>query len=80
MASASATRSLQAIKPHLPLIKFRKGSLPFGKDSHTTGVQNVVAPSKSSGNAIDDSHLPPKYARKPLTDIEMAFIMRGGPE
>ncbi|GFY37317.1 histone-lysine N-methyltransferase SETMAR [Trichonephila inaurata madagascariensis] len=69
-------RSWNIVKPHIPLIKFRKG----GKD--VPGSQTLgVSPSRSQkGLGIDESELPAKYSRKPVSQIEIEFIERGGPE
>lgn len=32
------------------------------------------------GSGIDESQLPARYARKPLSDYEGEYIQRGGPE
>ncbi|GFX73602.1 uncharacterized protein TNCV_1263722 [Trichonephila clavipes] len=71
-----SARSWNIVKPHIPLIKFRKGSKDV-PGSKTLGV----SPSRSQkGSGIDESELPAKYSRKPLSQIEIEFIERGGPE
>ncbi|XP_067128828.1 alpha-ketoglutarate dehydrogenase component 4 [Centruroides vittatus] len=71
---SSATRTWKMVKPHIPLIRFRKGGRP---------IQEYVSeqsPSKTKSVVLDEFELPAKYARKPLSHQEMEFIERGGPE
>ncbi|GFT73471.1 uncharacterized protein NPIL_349591 [Nephila pilipes] len=76
MIMSLSARSWQIVKPHIPLIKFRKG----GKD--VLGSQTLgVSPSRSQkGSGIEESELPARYFRKPLSQIEIETIERGGPE
>ncbi|GFR03558.1 uncharacterized protein TNCT_69192 [Trichonephila clavata] len=76
MIMSVSARSWNIVKPHIPLIKFRKG----GKD--VPGSQTLgVSPSRSQKKSgIDESELPAKYSRKSLSQIEIEFIERGGPE
>ncbi|XP_037510575.1 alpha-ketoglutarate dehydrogenase component 4 isoform X2 [Rhipicephalus sanguineus] len=93
MASSSA-RVIQAVKPHNPLIKFRAGSARTerGPTQTTTSSAAMKATSSSApaeskpvgslprGSGIDESQLPARYARKPLSQYEGDYIQRGGPE
>ncbi|XP_028740669.1 28S ribosomal protein S36, mitochondrial isoform X2 [Peromyscus leucopus] len=97
---ASATRVVQVVKPHSPLIRF-----PDRRDnpklSASEALRSAGLPSHSSiisqtskGNTSPDSlmhpgppdtaeiikTLPQKYRRKPISQEEMEFIQRGGPE
>ncbi|XP_037229563.1 alpha-ketoglutarate dehydrogenase component 4 [Falco biarmicus] len=102
---AAATRVVQVVKPHTPLIKFpdRKGSprpkiqesLQAGVPSlhaskaqesvggSSLGFQNMALVSRVKGTP-DTSELartlPQKYRRKLMSDEEIEFIQRGGPE
>lgn len=67
---ASAARSWKVVKPHVPLIRFRKSGQ----------IQQGQMPPKTNRVVIDEFELPEKYARKPLSHQEMEFIERGGPE
>ncbi|XP_011194550.1 uncharacterized protein LOC105219902 [Zeugodacus cucurbitae] len=63
---------VQAVKPRVSLIKFRKGGLvPTGRTEHL--------PVDTTRNAaIEDWELPKRYARKPIDQIEMEYINTGG--
>ncbi|XP_054707402.1 alpha-ketoglutarate dehydrogenase component 4-like [Uloborus diversus] len=80
-------RSWQAVKPHIPLIKFRKGGKDTGeagnhKQSSQAQGLNLSSSKASShtGTIIDDTELPSRYFRKPLSQVEIETIERGGPE
>ncbi|KAL1420965.1 hypothetical protein MTO96_004331 [Rhipicephalus appendiculatus] len=93
MASSSA-RVIQAVKPHNPLIKFRAGSARTGRGPTQTTASSAAMKATSSatpaeskpvgslprGSGIDESQLPARYARKPLSQYEGDYIQRGGPE
>ena len=57
---------LQMIKPHVPLIKFRKG-----------GFVQPQAPVRTK-ETISTDHVPSRYLRKPLSALEIETIERGG--
>ncbi|XP_068783440.1 alpha-ketoglutarate dehydrogenase component 4-like [Struthio camelus] len=102
---AAATRVVQVVKPHTPLIKFpdRKSipkpkiqeSLQASVPSHraskvqesvggrSLAFQNISPVSRVQG-APDTSELartlPQKYRRKPMSEEEIEYIQRGGPE
>ncbi|XP_045215765.2 alpha-ketoglutarate dehydrogenase component 4-like [Mercenaria mercenaria] len=85
----SVGRTLQAVRPHIPLIKF---------PSRVNGVNAGVAwnmaqssPQPSSPSMLSNSSrspvsssgletVPSKYRRKPISIEEMEYIERGGPE
>ncbi|XP_058118672.1 alpha-ketoglutarate dehydrogenase component 4 [Anopheles ziemanni] len=80
-------RSVLSSARRIPLIKFRKGG-PFldtvGQTAGgATGSAAAAAPaharSVSSGEAIEEWQLPARYRRKPIDDVEMEWINRGGP-
>ncbi|OPJ86851.1 alpha-ketoglutarate dehydrogenase component 4-like [Patagioenas fasciata] len=102
---AAATRIVQVVKPHTPLIKFpdRKSSpkpkiqeslqasMPFpdaSKAQESIGgrspeFQNISPVIRLQG--IPDTSelagiLPQKYRRKLMSDEEIEYIQRGGPE
>ncbi|XP_029839018.2 28S ribosomal protein S36, mitochondrial isoform X1 [Ixodes scapularis] len=87
----------KAVKPHYPLIKFRKsgarsdqvlaGQTPPTATATATKATSASAPPSSKpigstarGTGIDESQLPARYARKPLSQYEGDYIQRGGPE
>uniref|UniRef100_A0A8C9MVD9 Mitochondrial ribosomal protein S36 n=1 Tax=Serinus canaria TaxID=9135 RepID=A0A8C9MVD9_SERCA len=102
---AAATRAVQVVKPHTPLIKFpdRKSgprpkiqgslqasmpSLLASKTQESVGgispaFQNISPVSRVQGTP-DTSELtrtlPQKYRRKQMSDEEIEYIQRGGPE
>ncbi|XP_068279457.1 alpha-ketoglutarate dehydrogenase component 4 [Nyctibius grandis] len=102
---AAATRVVQVVKPHTPLIKFpdRKSSprpkiqeslqasvpsVPASEAQESVGgrslaFQNISPVSRVQGTP-DTSELartlPQKYRRKLMSDEEIEYIQRGGPE
>merc|ERR1719427_739496 len=92
MAAAALTRTLQAVKPHIPSIKFplrtsQKLKAP-GDDTSLSAESmllnnRAVQPSTSSGSsskgpAIESSELPPRFRRKPISFEEIEYIEKGG--
>ncbi|XP_076245041.1 alpha-ketoglutarate dehydrogenase component 4 isoform X2 [Calliopsis andreniformis] len=84
-----ASKGWKVIKPHVPMIKFRKGGINRGatttssthpgptmsqQTTGATGPNVVVLPT------IQDIQLPPRYRRRPIDEKEIAYINRGGPE
>ncbi|ETN66809.1 hypothetical protein AND_001400 [Anopheles darlingi] len=71
----------------IPLIKFRKGGPFLDVASQSTGgaagtsaaATPAHARSVSSGEAIEEWQLPARYRRKPIDEVEMEWINRGGP-
>ncbi|XP_071281374.1 alpha-ketoglutarate dehydrogenase component 4 [Agelaius tricolor] len=101
---AAATRAVQVVKPHTPLIKFpdrKSGPRPKIQESlqasmpsllaskaqesvgGTSAFQNISPVSRVQGTP-DTSELtrslPQKYRRKQMSDEEIEYIQRGGPE
>ncbi|PRD23794.1 UNVERIFIED_CONTAM: hypothetical protein NCL1_45437 [Trichonephila clavipes] len=76
--TSSCWSGVVIVKPHIPLIKFRKGSkdVPGVNQKISSGSKTLgVSPSRSQkGSGIDESELPAKYSRKPLSQIEIEFI------
>uniref|UniRef100_A0A834RBU1 Uncharacterized protein n=2 Tax=Sarcoptes scabiei TaxID=52283 RepID=A0A834RBU1_SARSC len=73
MMNQIANKAWKVIKPHVPLIQFKKGdrlSQAGSQRSHLDG-QNTV-------KIADDIDLPLKYRRKPMTELEMQMIETGG--
>lgn len=70
----------------IPLIKFRKGGphLESSGAGHpaqaaAAGAGAAQTRTASSGQAIEEWQLPSRYRRKPIDDVEMEWINRGGP-
>ncbi|XP_055904779.1 uncharacterized protein LOC129940458 [Eupeodes corollae] len=64
----------------VPLIKFRKGGLgQKGPGAGSSASSTKPSASQSRGPAIEDWELPPRFRRKPISEIEMDYINRGGP-
>ncbi|XP_067001036.2 alpha-ketoglutarate dehydrogenase component 4 isoform X2 [Anabrus simplex] len=92
MAGLAIARAWQTIKPHVPLIKFRKGGLAVDDARVSGAVSHAPAPPSGSGAApqpaarvtsgvvLEDYQLPPRYQRKLLDEKEIEYINRGGPE
>ncbi|XP_014771637.1 alpha-ketoglutarate dehydrogenase component 4 [Octopus bimaculoides] len=84
--AASGVRTIRAIKPHVPLIKFPdrrvKGVV---KSTSSQNMTPSTSPNVSKSTNItlatclEWEDLPAKYHRKSLTPEEMEFIERGGP-
>ncbi|XP_037353614.1 alpha-ketoglutarate dehydrogenase component 4-like [Talpa occidentalis] len=97
---ASASRVVQVVKPHTPLIRFpdrRDNPKPnvsealgsAGLPSHSSSISQHSKGSKSPDwlmyqgppdTAEIIKTLPQKYRRKLVSQEEMEFIQRGGPE
>uniref|UniRef100_A0A8D2D126 28S ribosomal protein S36, mitochondrial n=1 Tax=Sciurus vulgaris TaxID=55149 RepID=A0A8D2D126_SCIVU len=97
---ASASRVVQVVKPHTPLIRFpdRRDhpKLSVTEDLRSEGLpsHSPVISQHSKGSKSPDllmhqgppdtaeiiKTLPQKYRRKPVSQEEMEFIQRGGPE
>ncbi|XP_035875908.1 28S ribosomal protein S36, mitochondrial-like [Phyllostomus discolor] len=97
---ASASRVVQVVRPHTPLIRFpnrrdhpkpnvsqvlRSAGLP----SHSSSISQHFKGSKSPDWLMHQGPpdtaeiiktLPQKYRRKSMSQEEMEFIQRGGPE
>jgi len=86
--------AIKTMKPHVPLIKFRKssgnhaGSAP-SSPAVATAPQRVVqsatpSPARGKPNAtiplpiIEDWELPQRYRRRPIDITEIEYINRGG--
>jgi len=93
MAAVAMAKTVQAVRPHIPLIKFPpRGSLTAKPVSATSSgnVEQLLSSSApapvtakpsssgSKGPAIESSELPSRYRRKPLSDEEMEYIEKGG--
>lgn len=68
----------------IPMIKFRKGgphleSSAGGHPAASAATGAAQTRSVSSGEAIEEWQLPARYRRKPIDDVEMEWINRGGP-
>jgi len=84
----------RALKPHVPLIKFRKGSgtshhvgASAAPSSPAFAARSPSAPSKPLKQneayqlpTIEDWQLQGRFQRRPLDEEEIAYINRGGPE
>lgn len=91
----SASQIIQVVRPHVPLIRFpqrlkviqnglgKVGSLESvsaKKAVSPAATGSKVIGSSVSGSGIDFKDLPRRYQRKPLEQLEIDFITRGGPE
>ncbi|OQR68643.1 28S ribosomal protein S36 [Tropilaelaps mercedesae] len=80
--SGIANNVLKALKPHIPLIKFRKGGKPneaalLSSGGATPGVSSSAG-SSARGSGIEEDLMPKRYARLPLGEHEAELIMSGG--
>ncbi|XP_054278802.1 uncharacterized protein LOC128997222 isoform X1 [Macrosteles quadrilineatus] len=82
------SRSLMTVKPHVPMIKFRKGGSPqkHAEAGHSSSPPVVHAAPQSkaaSGRVvsrpiIEDYQLPARYRRHGLDQAEIDAINSGG--
>ncbi|XP_017889071.1 28S ribosomal protein S36, mitochondrial [Ceratina calcarata] len=90
-----ASKGWKVVKPHVPMIKFRKGGI-----SRATAAPGITSAASSAQPApsipkpktgatgpnvtvlptIDDLHLPKRFQRRAIDEKEIAYINRGGPE
>ncbi|XP_031847186.1 alpha-ketoglutarate dehydrogenase component 4 [Nomia melanderi] len=87
-----ATKGWKVVKPHVPLIKFRKGGITrasAGATATSTAHSGATTQRSTSGATgpnvtvlptIEDIYLPPRFQRRPIDEKEIAYINRGGPE
>ncbi|XP_015433000.1 PREDICTED: 28S ribosomal protein S36, mitochondrial [Dufourea novaeangliae] len=87
-----ATKGWKVVKPHVPLIKFRKGginratagaaAIPSAHSGATSKqtIGGATGPNVTVLPTIEDIHLPPRFQRRPIDEKEIAYINRGGPE
>ncbi|KAH9413063.1 uncharacterized protein LOC142646407 [Dermatophagoides pteronyssinus] len=69
---SSVAKAWKVIKPHVPLIQFKKGGrLTNNQKTHGSTASNTKI-------LIDDTQLPARYQRKPMTELEMQLIENGG--
>jgi len=85
--SSNTQRVWKVIKPHLPLIKFKKGgNVRTNVGMISSDVVNTSSTASSGppigstprGSGIEEEFMPQRYQRKPITDLEMEIIERGG--
>lgn len=88
--SSVAGAAWKAVKPHIPMIKFRKGGLSelahgAPQPAVAGAVPSSAAPKPSAAAAIqtapvlEEWQTPLKYRRRPITQDEIDYINRGGP-
>ncbi|XP_052101296.1 alpha-ketoglutarate dehydrogenase component 4-like isoform X2 [Mytilus californianus] len=85
---ATIARTVRAVAPHVPKIKFPQRNKDFSFKHEVPVVSSVTqtlspAAGRSSsqgGHVIDFSDLPLRYQRKPISQEEMEYIERGGPD
>ncbi|CAK9805715.1 Alpha-ketoglutarate dehydrogenase component 4 [Anthophora quadrimaculata] len=86
-----ASKGWKVVKPHVPMIKFRKGginratagtSTPSAQPGPTMSQQRTGAtgPNVVVLPTIEDIHLPRRFQRRGIDEKEIAYINRGGPD
>ena len=94
--AAQAQKVAQIVKPHIRLIRFPDRSVPQNTAPAAATVvpaQQFTAPpsqptapktkpvgSLPRGSGILEKDMPARYRRKVLSDEEIEYIFRGGPE
>ncbi|XP_022664364.1 uncharacterized protein LOC111261613 [Varroa jacobsoni] len=76
--SGVAGSVLKALKPHVPLIKFRKGGRPLAGGVLSTPGMSAPVGSSPRGTGIEEDVMPKKYARLQINEHEAELIMSGG--
>ncbi|KAG8221839.1 hypothetical protein J437_LFUL003473 [Ladona fulva] len=87
MAAMATARAWLAVKPHRPLIKFRKGGGVAGHEAGGVQAARSGHPqSVGAGRApiqpkpiLEDWQMPRKYQRLAITEEEIEYINTGGP-
>ncbi|GAB1298513.1 Alpha-ketoglutarate dehydrogenase component 4 [Apodemus speciosus] len=77
---ASATRVVQVVKPHTPLIKFpnRRDKPKLSAHSKGSTSPDLLMHQGPPDTAEIIKSLPQKYRRKPMSQEEMEFIQAWG--
>ncbi|XP_076658149.1 uncharacterized protein LOC143362141 [Halictus rubicundus] len=87
-----ATKGWKVVKPHVPMIKFRKGGTARASagataspsaHSGTTSQQTIggaTGPNVTVLPTIEDIYLPPRFQRRPIDEKEIAYINASGPD
>ncbi|KAJ6220834.1 hypothetical protein RDWZM_006646 [Blomia tropicalis] len=77
--SNTVSRTWKIIKPHVPMITFKKGGRTNQMTSTAASKSNMVSKVAVHVSTIkDESMLPKKYIRKPIDQIEMQIVELGG--
>ncbi|RZF41435.1 hypothetical protein LSTR_LSTR000149 [Laodelphax striatellus] len=79
------SRSMQTIKPHVPMIQFRKGGFASGGGRHSVESASAPAPSSKPSKPghvqarpiIEDYQLPHRYRRQPMDEKEIEAVNSG---
>ncbi|KAL2723929.1 hypothetical protein V1478_008442, partial [Vespula squamosa] len=82
-----ASKGWKVVRPHVPLIKFRKGGLNrvnVGANAAPSASSGTASTQQASGRAtgpevivlptIDDIHLPSRFHRRPIDEKEIEYI------
>ncbi|XP_027233510.1 alpha-ketoglutarate dehydrogenase component 4 [Penaeus vannamei] len=87
MSSVAGT-AWRAVKPHIPMIKFRKGGLtelvrgpkePLVAAAAVAPMKKPAATPVQKAPVLEEWQVPLKYRREIITEEEIEFINRGGP-
>ncbi|CAG0912886.1 unnamed protein product [Notodromas monacha] len=85
--ASMASATWRVVRPHVPLIKFRKGSRPSTRDvgseeefANRSQPNSAQVRSTSSTRVLHHYEIPLRYRRKTIDADEIAYINRGGPE
>ncbi|KAK3864359.1 hypothetical protein Pcinc_029954 [Petrolisthes cinctipes] len=80
--SSVVNTAWRAVRPHIPMIKFRKGGL----EELVRGTPESALPGIGSGTTVNQTQVvleewqvPLKYRRERITEEEIEYINRGGP-
>ncbi|CAH0391851.1 unnamed protein product [Bemisia tabaci] len=75
-------RSIQTVKPHVPLIRFRKGEPDKRQIASADNSHSGSGTGKKTGTVklpvVEDHQLPARFWRAPIDDKEIEAINSGG--
>ncbi|XP_042216540.1 28S ribosomal protein S36, mitochondrial-like [Homarus americanus] len=83
--SSLAGAAWKAVKPHIPMIKFRKGGLTelvrgIPQPVVSAGpVTTATSTSAQSPPVLEEWQVPLKFRREAISEEEIDYINRGGP-
>ncbi|XP_022184480.1 uncharacterized protein LOC111043748 isoform X2 [Nilaparvata lugens] len=79
------SRSMQTVKPHVPMIQFRKGGFASGGGRNSGQSSSSPAPTANSSKpgqvharpTIEDYQLPHRYRRQQMDEKEIEAVNSG---
>ncbi|KAH7643576.1 uncharacterized protein LOC124493507 [Dermatophagoides farinae] len=81
---STVAKAWKVIKPHVPLIHFKKGGHPTNQTHGSmaavsaTTTTTTTKTTTTTMSLMDDTQLPARFQRKPISELEMQLIETGG--